>query len=136
MVAPIQPITLPPTIPTVTEAERIATEGEGGQGRSPSYQPTPPAPTAQSASGRAEAEGEKQGVDFSLILATLHSVMEQENVELEFVVDEQTQKLVLRIRDAETKQILQQIPPEIALRIARFVMELLQREGVVTDVRA
>mgnify|MGYP001773181413 CR=1 FL=1 len=134
MVTPIQPVTPPPTPPVVVGPERVTTEGEGGSGRPPSYPPTTPAPPAASRTNM-EAETVPQGLDFSALLAALQSVTEQENVELEFVVDEATQKLVLRVLDAETKQVLQQIPPEIALRIARFVMELLQRNGVIADVR-
>jgi len=126
-------------VPIVGESERIATESEGGHGRFFPQQPavTPP-PTAPSltASNAPEAENANRPLDFSVLLSALHSVIESENIELEFVVDEATQKLVLRVRDAETKEILQQIPPEIALRIARFVMEFLQREGGITDVRA
>jgi flagellar protein FlaG len=132
MVNPIQPITIPPTVPVVTESERIATEGEGGQGNPLPYQPTPTGTLQKPA----ESETETRPADPSALLQLLHSIVEQENIELEFVVDETTQKLVLRVRDAETKQILQQIPPEIALRIARFVTELLQREGIIADVRA
>jgi flagellar protein FlaG len=138
MVNPIPPIQSTPPLtppPAVTEPERIATEGEGGYGRPPSYPPTQPAASLQPQKGT-ENESEPRGLDFSALLAALRSVVEQENVELEFTVDEATQKLVLRVLDAETKQVLQQIPPEIALRIARFVMELLQRNGGIADVRA
>ncbi|MCS6965872.1 MAG: flagellar protein FlaG [Candidatus Kapabacteria bacterium] len=135
MITPIQPITHPTAIAAIVGPERVATEGEGGYGRPPSQQPAPPA-SASSTQVAGEAENESHGTDFSIIVSALQSVVEQENIELEFTVDEATQKLVLRVRDAQTKQILQQIPPEIALRIARFVMELLQRERGIADVRA
>lgn len=136
MVNPIQPIPPLTAPPAVAGAERIATEGEGGSGHPPSYSPAPPAAPAQPPKS-AEAENDSRGLDFSAVLDMLHSVIEQEHIELEFIVDEATQKLVLRVLDAETKQVLQQIPPEIALRIARFVMEFLQRNGGgIADVRA
>ncbi len=134
MVAPVQPITLPITVPVVTESERIMTEGEGGAGQPPTQHPAPSPSAARPQSKDTEHEG--SALDFSTLIATLQSMVASEDVELEFVIDEATQKLVLRIRNAQTKEILQQIPPDIALRIARFVMELLQREGIVADVRA
>lgn len=133
MVTPVQPITLPPTVPVVTEPERILTEGEGGAGQPPAQYPAPSRSVARSQ--HTETEQEAPAIDFSTLVAMLRSMMASEDVELEFAIDEATQKLVLRIRDAQTKEILQQIPPDIALRIARFVMELLQREGIVTNVR-
>ena len=133
MVNPIQPVTTP-AIPTVEYSERVQTEGESGQGRSPLPQPSPAMPPAQP---RPEPESQSvgKGVDFSALEQMLRSMVEGEQVELEFAVDEATQKLVLRVIDAETKQVLQQIPPEIALRIARFVMALLQKDSGIADVR-
>jgi flagellar protein FlaG len=133
MVNPIQPVTTP-AIPTVEHSERVQTEGESGQGRSPLPQPSPAMPPAQP---RPEPESQSvgKGVDFSALEQMLRSMVEGEQVELEFAVDEATQKLVLRVIDAETKQVLQQIPPEIALRIARFVMALLQQDSGIADVR-
>jgi len=82
-----------------------------------------------------ESQSVGKGVDFSALEQMLRSMVEGEQVELEFAVDEATQKLVLRVIDAETKQVLQQIPPEIALRIARFVIALLQQDSGIADVR-
>jgi len=133
MVNPIQPVTTP-VIPTVEHSERVQTEGESGQGRSPLPQPSLAMPPAQPRS-EPESQSVGKGVDFSALEQMLRSMVEGEQVELEFAVDEATQKLVLRVIDAETKQVLQQIPPEIAPRIARFVMALLQQDSGIADVR-
>ncbi len=41
-----------------------------------------------------------------------------ENNELTFVLDRETRRPLVRIVDRETKEVIRQIPPEIALRLA------------------
>ena len=41
-----------------------------------------------------------------------------ENNELTFVLDRQTQRMLVRIVDRETREVVRQIPPEHALRMA------------------
>ncbi len=41
-----------------------------------------------------------------------------ENAELTFVVDRETGRPLVRIIDRETKEVIRQIPPEYALRLA------------------
>lgn len=48
-----------------------------------------------------------------------------ENSELTFVIDRETRRPLVRIIDKTTKEVIRQIPPEYALRMAEY----LQFEG-------
>ena len=45
------------------------------------------------------------------------------NSELTFVLDRQTKRPLVRIVDRETKEVLQQIPPEYVLRLADDLLQ-------------
>ena len=45
------------------------------------------------------------------------------NRDLQFTVDEDSGRTVIKVLDTETKEIIRQIPPEELLRIANFLVE-------------
>ncbi len=52
--------------------------------------------------------------------------------EAEFKIDRDTNMIVIKIKDPETGEIIRQIPPELALKMAKNIQELL---GVLIDER-
>jgi flagellar protein FlaG len=52
--------------------------------------------------------------------------------EAEFRIDKDTKMIVIRIKDPETGEVIRQIPPELALKLAKNIQELL---GVLMDER-
>lgn len=52
--------------------------------------------------------------------------------EAEFKIDRDTNMVVIKIKDPETGEVLRQIPPELALKLAKNIQELL---GVLMDER-
>jgi len=52
--------------------------------------------------------------------------------EAEFKIDRDTNMIVIKIKDPETGEIIRQIPPELALKMAKNIQELL---GVLMDER-
>ncbi|ROR34920.1 flagellar protein FlaG [Inmirania thermothiophila] len=58
--------------------------------------------------------------------------------ELRFSVDEESGHTVIRVIDAETDQVIRQIPPEEVLSIARHLRELRdpEQQGILLRVQA
>uniref|UniRef100_A0A832ISV8 Flagellar protein FlaG n=1 Tax=Fervidobacterium pennivorans TaxID=93466 RepID=A0A832ISV8_FERPE len=52
--------------------------------------------------------------------------------EAEFRIDKDTNMVVIKIKDPETGEVIRQIPPELALKLAKNIQELL---GVLMDER-
>lgn len=73
-------------------------------------------------------------VNYSDLADNIKSLLGENNVSLEFKVDDSTKKMVLQIIDSNTKEVIQQVPPEIALKIARFVADQLGN-GQVTNAK-
>jgi flagellar protein FlaG len=56
-------------------------------------------------------------------VAGLNDFFKQERHSLEFSVDQASGRVVIRITDAETDQVIRQIPPEEVLAIVRHLAE-------------
>jgi flagellar protein FlaG len=69
---------------------------------------------------------ENKGVNFNDLASKLQDMLDSDNVALEFSLDDTTKKMILKIVDKETKEVVRQYPPEIALKIARIVSEIGQ----------
>ncbi|KAF2961454.1 flagellar protein FlaG [Fervidobacterium sp. 2310opik-2] len=52
--------------------------------------------------------------------------------EAEFKIDKDTNMVVIKIKDPDTGEIIRQIPPELAVKLAKNIQELL---GVLMDER-
>lgn len=52
--------------------------------------------------------------------------------EAEFKIDRETNMVVIKIKDPETGEVIRQIPPELAVKLAKNIQELL---GVLMDER-
>lgn len=87
---------------------------------------------AEKTNGRISAKGKK--VDFSALSDSLKNSLQLTNISFEFSVDSQTQSIILRIVDAQTKEVLQQLPSELALKISRLIAGSLE-QGQVTDAK-
>ncbi len=60
----------------------------------------------------------------------LNAAVKMFNTNLSFSVDKDTGKTVIKVIDTETKEIIRQIPPEDALRVAAHIKELV---GILYD---
>lgn len=77
---------------------------------------TQPAPVAvQPPSFQAQAESRNL---IKAVKALNATELFGQNYELTFVIDRETRRPLVRIVDRETKEIIRQIPPEYALRMA------------------
>lgn len=87
---------------------------------------------AEKANSRNTTKGKK--VDFSALSDSLKNSLQLTNVSFEFSLDSQTQSIILRIVDVQTKEVLQQLPSELALKISRLIAGSLE-QGQVTDAK-
>ncbi len=64
------------------------------------------------------------------IAGQLNESVKSNKFDLSFTVDDSTNKIVIRVIDGNTKEVIRQIPPEEVLRIASQVNQLL---GILID---
>lgn len=71
----------------------------------------------------AAQDGPPPGPAVAEAVAQLNDFLRQERLSLEFSVDQASGRVVIRITDAETDQVIRQIPPEEVLAIVRYLSE-------------
>ena len=64
-------------------------------------------------------------VDYSQLSKKLQEIIGASNTYFEFSLDEETKKLIIKVVNQETKEVVQQYPPEVALKIAKIVAQKL-----------
>ncbi|WP_069292726.1 flagellar protein FlaG [Fervidobacterium thailandense] len=72
----------------------------------------------------------EKGVD--LLKETFEKLKKIFRGQAEFKIDREANMIIIRIKDPETGEILRQIPPEQAVKLAKNIQELL---GVLMDER-
>jgi flagellar protein FlaG len=77
-----------------------------------------------------ETKKQSTKVDYNKIAKQLEKIINDENLMVQFTRDEQTKKLIFKLINAETKEVVQQIPPEVALKIARYIASTLEDKNV------
>jgi len=76
----------------------------------------------------------KNRVSFEEFQKKLQDALKENNLSLEFSKDQELNKMIIKIVNSETKEIIRQIPPDVALKIARIVSAEL-RIGQIADVK-
>lgn len=66
-----------------------------------------------------------QNLDTSNIKSELDNLLNEENLTMQFSKDSDTQKMIVRLVDNDTEEIVKQFPPEISLQIAKMVSNIL-----------
>ena len=79
-------------------------------------------------------EAKMNKVSYDELEKTLKNLINDDETSLEFKIDKDTNKMVLKIIDSQSKEVIRQIPPEIALKISRLVAEILGN-GQVADAK-
>lgn len=72
--------------------------------------------------------------DFKDLEEKLKPFFDEENQTVEFSMDDVTNRLVMKVIDNKTKEVIKQYPPEITLKIARIIANTLE-QGKVTNAR-
>ena len=112
--------------------------------RSPDVTPVPPRTQNQVQKEQGKAEMQTRGqegalphadtksLDLERIGKELNHYMRMFNTYLAFEVDRPSNRIIIKIIDTETEEVIRQIPPEEMLRIMHHIDELL---GLLVDER-
>lgn len=72
--------------------------------------------------------------DFSELSEMAQDALQDSNLAVEFSMDKSTKKMIMKLINSKTEEIVYQYPPEIALKIARIVANTLET-GNVTNAK-
>lgn len=75
-----------------------------------------------------------QTFDSNSIESKVSDLLEEDTLKAKFSIDEDTNKMILTIVDRKTDEVVKQYPPEVSLKIARMVSEMIENNSV-TDAR-
>lgn len=90
---------------------------------------------ADKASLRSKEESKSSNkIDFSELASKIKDALKEENVSIEFSLDQETKRMILKVIDSETDEIIKQFPPEITLKIARIIANALE-SGQVANAK-
>lgn len=77
---------------------------------------------------------ESNKVEFGALQEELSTILENSDFSMEFSIDEETNKRVLKFIDVETEEIVRQFPPEVSLKVARLVTKY-KDQGLIVNVK-
>lgn len=77
---------------------------------------------------------EKKEVNYNELTDKLKDILKDTNLTIEFSMDEEVNKLIMKLIDEQKDEVVQQFPPEIAIKIAKIVASTLG-SGQVADAR-
>jgi flagellar protein FlaG len=80
-----------------------------------------------------EKNQESSRKDIDKVVREINDNLQAMHTELNFSVDKETEKMVLKIVNSKTQEVIRQIPAEEALRIASCLSKLL---GLLVDENA
>jgi len=92
-----------------------------------------PVSSSQQISFKKESEQKKQKPDFNKLSERLQTIFNSPDTALRFSIDNDTKKIILKIVNSATNEVLQQIPSELALQLSKFISSTLEQQGQVTD---
>lgn len=134
----VKPSSLPGKAAAKADQETPASAAQSGAASGPvrpqggSSRPEP------SASGEAEAERRepvpKGGL--SQVVESLNSYLQNSKRALEFSVDDGTGQVVIKVMDADRKEVIRQIPPEHAIKLMERLREGGDMNGTGLNERA
>ena len=82
-----------------------------------------PAKTAAPRGGGEESTPDTRMPDVSEVVSSLNDYVQQVNRTLQFSVDETSGRTIIKVMDAETREVIRQIPPEEVVALARHLDE-------------
>ncbi|MER3329783.1 MAG: flagellar protein FlaG [Candidatus Kapaibacterium sp.] len=73
-------------------------------------------------------------IDTQKIESEISKLLEDDSLISQFTTDKETEKLILKILNKDTKEVVRQYPPEVSLKIARMVSNMIESNSIA-DVR-
>lgn len=71
---------------------------------------------------------------FEELNTRINTMLDNESLAMEFTKDEITDKMIIKIIDSKTNEVVQQLPPEVTLKVARIVANTLGN-GQITNAK-
>ena len=90
---------------------------------------------AESAKSKAKEDSNPQVSDFSELAEKLQRNFGDENVAFEITIDKETSKMILKLVDTKTDEVIRQFPPEITLKIARMIAAYENTNGQLANAK-
>ena len=84
-------------------------------------------------SAPAEKSNNNNNVDYSKLADMIKETIGEESSDIQFTLDEESEKMIIRIVDNQTNEVVRQLPPELTLKIAKIVSEMMDTQGQVTN---
>jgi flagellar protein FlaG len=67
----------------------------------------------------------KNEVNFNDFSNKMKNFLSDSNLQVEFSIDKESNKLIMKVINNDTKEVVRQLPPDITLKIARMVTSIL-----------
>lgn len=80
------------------------------------------------------SEKNKNQINYNDLATKLKDMLKDTDLAIEFSMDKELNKMIMKLIDEQNDEVVQQFPPEIAIKIARIVASTLG-SGQVTDAR-
>jgi flagellar protein FlaG len=71
-----------------------------------------------------------KGIDLSQLEDKVSELIDDSSVVAQFSTDKETDKLILKLIDKKTGEVVKQYPPEITLKIARMVDNIIENDNL------
>lgn len=88
-----------------------------------------------SADQQMQHETMQQASHAELTNGGMNPFVEMAQRQIQFAVDAETRRTIIKIVDSRTKEVIRQIPPDEMLRISRMISRFVSNRGAVTDER-
>ncbi|MBS1538937.1 MAG: flagellar protein FlaG [Bacteroidetes bacterium] len=79
-----------------------------------------------------ERQNSRKG-DFTKLSENLQQIFNTPDTALRFSIDKDTKKIILKIVNSKTNEVVQQIPTEVAMKLSQYIASTLEQQGKVTD---
>lgn len=120
---PLGGITQPAPLKNTTQSDSYVAEKSRSQ-----VEAEKAATTSSSVTQARQAQQQKQGLDQAV--AKVNELFQAEQRKLSFSVNDKTHDVVIEVRDAETDEVIRQIPPEFVVKLAEQMHEMSADESV------
>lgn len=88
--------------------------------------PSKPSVAVEQVAAKPVAEQQPSATQLQNVVDSINKAMKQSNKNLEFTVDDSTQKTVFKLKDTATGDVIRQYPTEDMLAISRAIGEIQQ----------
>ena len=79
-------------------------------------------------------KAEEEKVSYLDLESEVRTMLSENNLSIEFAIDDSTKEMIMKVVDAETKETVKQFPSEVSLKIARILTNTLD-VGSITNVK-